>query len=48
MNMMRHTKTLGVIEVDSSVWKHLNDEEKISINEICDAKLENYYARISK
>lgn len=48
MNMMRHTKTLGVIEVDSSVWKHLNDEEKIRINEICDAKLESYYERISK
>lgn len=48
MNMMRHTKTLGVIEVDSSVWKHLNDEEKIRINEICDAKLDSYYERISK
>lgn len=48
MNMMRHTKTLGVIEVDSSVWKHLSDEEKMRIYEICDAKLESYYARISK
>ena len=48
MNMMRHTKTLGVVEVDSSVWKNLSDEEKMRINEICDAKLESYYARISK
>lgn len=28
MNMFRHTKTLGVVEVDSTVWKKLTDTEK--------------------
>ena len=45
MNMMRHTKTLGVVEVDSTVWKKLTVGEKVHIIEICDAKLEEYYKR---
>ena len=45
MNMMRHTKTLGVIEVDSTVWKKLTPEEKQRIKLICDEKLNQYYAR---
>ena len=45
MNMMRHTKTLGVIEVDSTVWKKLNAQEKSQIKSICDQKLEQYYKR---
>lgn len=48
MNMMRHTKTLGVIEVDSVVWKRLTDDEKKRIEEICDSKLEVYYDKIIK
>ena len=48
MNMFRHTKTLGVIEVDSTVWKKLTDVEKNWIENICDERLEKYYQRISK
>lgn len=45
MQMMRHTKTLGIIEVEPTVWKHLTDEEKQEIERICDEKLEQYYMR---
>ena len=45
MNMMRHTKTLGIIEVDGAVWKKLSDDEKKRIEEICDVKLERYFSR---
>lgn len=48
MQMLRHTKTLGIIEVDSTVWKNLSDDEKLQITEICDRKLEEYYARLAK
>ena len=48
MNMMHHTKTLGVVEVDSTVWKKLTDAEKKWIDSICDEQLEKYYRRISK
>ena len=45
MNMMRHTKTLGIIEVDRTAWKKLSEEEKKRIEEICDEKLERYFER---
>lgn len=45
MNMMRHTKTLGVIEVDGTVWKKLTPEEKRRIEQICDQKIDRYYNR---
>ena len=48
MNMLRHTKTLGVIEVDSTVWKKLTDDEKKLIETICNDRLEKYYQRISQ
>ena len=48
MNMLRHTKTLGVVEVDSTVWKKLTDVEKKWIEDICDERIENYYIRIDK
>ena len=47
MNMMRHAKTLELIQVDEYVWKYLTDEEKIQIEHICDEKLAAYYNRIS-
>ena len=31
MNMMRHTKTLGMVEVDSTVWKRLSADDKTNI-----------------
>nr|WP_300186480.1 hypothetical protein [uncultured Agathobaculum sp.] len=42
----RGTKTLGVIQVDESVWKKLTREEKQEIERICDEKLEQYYSRL--
>lgn len=45
MQMLRHTKTLGIVEVEPTVWKTLTEEEKVEISEICDRKLEEYYAR---
>ncbi len=45
MQMVRHTKTLGIIEVDSSVWKKLSKDEKAKIDRICDEKLNGYYDR---
>ncbi len=44
--MMCHTKTLGVIQVDESVWRKLTEEEKREIKKICLEKLETYYQRI--
>ena len=46
MNMMRRTKTLGIVEVDSTVWKKLSEEEKEHILSVCDKKLGEYYDRI--
>ena len=46
MQMLRHTKTLGIIEVEPTVWKHLTAEEKAEILQICDDKLEMYYSRL--
>ena len=46
MQMLHHTKTLGVIQVDESVWKKLTREEKQEIERICDEKLEQYYSRL--
>ncbi|MFI3169890.1 MAG: DEAD/DEAH box helicase [Faecalibacterium sp.] len=46
MNMMSHTKTLGVVEVDRSIWKHLSKEEKAEVEQVCEAKLEKYFARV--
>ena len=45
--MLHHTKTLGVIQADESVWKKLTREEKQEIERICDEKLEQYYNRLS-
>ncbi len=45
MNMMRHTKTLGIVQVDESVWKALSAEEKMEIERICNEKLTKYYER---
>ena len=45
MQMLRHTKTLGIVQVDESVWKHLNEEEKAEIERICEEKLDAYYSR---
>lgn len=48
MQMIRHTKTLGTVQVDEAVWKHLSADEKDEIKSICDEKLEAYFSRLSK
>lgn len=48
MQMLRHTKTLGIIEVEPTVWKSLTDDEIRHILDICDEKLERYYGRFGK
>jgi superfamily II DNA or RNA helicase len=48
MNMMRHTKTLGIVEVEPTVWKKLSESDIANIINICDDMLEKYYLRISK
>ena len=45
MGILKHTKTLGIIHVDESVWKKLTDDEKTEIEKICDGKLEAYYEK---
>jgi len=45
MQMLRHTKTLGIVQVDESVWKHLTKSELAEIEKICDEKLDIYYSR---
>ena len=47
MQMMRHTKTLGIIQIDESVWKQLTTDEKAEIAQICDEKIAAYYDRLS-
>lgn len=48
MQMLRHTKTLGIVEVDSAVWKRLDKEEKEELERVCDKKLKEYFDRIMK
>ena len=48
MQMLHHTKTLGIVQVDEAVWKHLSKEEKAEIDQICDQKLKEYYQRLEK
>ena len=45
MQMLRHTKTLGIVQMDESVWKRLSEEDKAEVEKICDAKLTEYYNR---
>ena len=48
MQMLCHTKNLGIIQVEETVWKHLTVEEKDEIGKICDEKLTLYYGRFVK
>lgn len=45
MQMLRHTKTLGIVEVEPTVWRNLTEDEKSEIKKICDEKLERYFER---
>lgn len=46
MQMLRHTKTLGIVEVEPTVWKNLSNEEKAEILEVCNRKLDGYFSKI--
>lgn len=46
MDMKRHTKTLGIVQVDEAIWKRLSNDEKADIERICDEKLAAYYSRL--
>lgn len=48
MQMLRHTKTLGIVEVEPTVWKSLTEEEKTEISRICNEKLVSYFTRLVK
>lgn len=45
MQMLRHTKTLGIVQVDEAVWNHLTKEKKDEICGICEEKLQKYFNR---
>ena len=45
MDMMHHSRTLGLVEMDRTVWKKLTDAEKAEILKICDEALERYFSR---
>ena len=47
MKIMSHTKTLGIIQVDSTVWKKLSDADKKHIADVCNAKLTAYFEKLS-
>ena len=46
--MLQHIRTLGIVQVDETVWKRLNKGEKVEIEKICDEKLEAYYQRLNE
>lgn len=46
MQMLRHTKTLGIVQVEETVWKHLTAGEKDEIGKICEEMLAAYYGRL--
>ena len=46
MQMLRHTKTLGIVQLDDAVWKKLTNEEKAEMERICDQKLAEYFERM--
>ena len=47
MQMLRHMKTLGIVQLDEPVWKRLNNEDKAEIEQICNEKLERYFERLN-
>ena len=41
--VLYHTKTLGIIEIEPTIWKSLTLDEKTAIIQACDEKLNAYY-----
>ena len=48
MQILRHTRTLGIVQVDESVWKKLTAGEKAEMEKICEEKLEQYFSRLAQ
>ena len=47
MSLMRHAKTLGILQIEETVWYYLTPEEIDEILRVCDEKLDAYYKRIA-
>lgn len=47
MSLMRHAKTLGILQIEETVWYYLSSEEIDEILRVCDEKLDAYYKRIA-
>ena len=47
MQMLRHTKILGIVQVEETVWKQLTADEKDEIGRVCEEKLAAYYKRLN-
>ena len=45
MDMMHHSHTLGLVEMDKSVWKRLTPADKEQILKTCDDSLARYFSR---
>ena len=45
MDMLHHSRTLGIVEMDRSVWKKLTDADKADIHKICDEAMGRYFSR---
>ncbi|MDR1486337.1 MAG: DEAD/DEAH box helicase [Planctomycetaceae bacterium] len=48
MNFIHHSKTIGFIQIDGTIWKHLDKTKKNEILTICDEKLNLYFKTIKK
>jgi len=48
MDFMHHTRTIGVIELDKTIWKKLDKSRRNEIIKICDEHLTAYFAKIEK
>lgn len=45
--VLYHTKTLGIIEIEPTIWKSLTLDEKVAVIQACDEKLEAYYSHLN-
>ena len=48
MQMLHHTKNLGIVQVDETVWKKLTPQEKQEMEKLCDEKLKLYFDRLNQ
>jgi hypothetical protein len=48
MSAARHSKTLGTIEIERTIWRKLTDDDKRRIETICEEKLDAYFRRLEE